>query len=81
MNLTDMINRLDLNADWVGLREYKEHTTYHMVRDKNPLTNGSSIDHGIMVEVLKMDSLAILLHQILHLMGLTKLQKWLVVAL
>ncbi len=53
MNLTDMINRLDLDADWVGLREYKEHTTYHMVRDKNPLTNGSSIDHGIMVEVLK----------------------------
>ena len=53
MNLTNIINRLDLNADWVGLREYKENTTYHMIRDKNPLANGASIDHGVMVEVLK----------------------------
>ena len=53
MNLKDVISRLDINADWVGLREYKENTTYHVIRDKNPLSNESSIDHGIMVEVLK----------------------------
>ena len=53
MNLKDVMNRLDINADWVGLREYKENTTYHMIRDKNPLTNTTSIDHGVMIEVLK----------------------------
>ena len=53
MNLVDIINRLDINVDWVGLREYKENTTYHMIRDKNPLTNTTSIDHGVMIEVLK----------------------------
>ncbi len=53
MNLKDMISRIDVSADWVGLREYKENTTYHMIRDKNPLSNGTNIDHGIMVEVLK----------------------------
>ena len=52
MNLKDIISRLDINADWVGLREYKENTTYHVIRDKNPLSNGTSIDHGIMVEGL-----------------------------
>ena len=53
MNLKDVISRLDFNADWVGLREYKESTSYHVIRDKNPLSNESSIDHGVMVEVLK----------------------------
>ena len=53
MNLKDIISCLDINADWVGLREYRENTTYHIIRDKNPLSNQSSIDHGIMVEVLK----------------------------
>ena len=53
MNLVDTINKLDLDADWLGLREYKENTTYHVIRDKNPLTNETSIDHGLMVEVLK----------------------------
>tara|TARA_Y100001970_G_C14229393_1_gene857669 strand:- start:669 stop:2090 length:1422 start_codon:yes stop_codon:yes gene_type:complete len=53
MNLKDIISRLDINADWIGLREYKENTTYHAIRDKNPLSNETSIDHGVMVEVLK----------------------------
>ena len=53
MNLVDTINKLDLDADWFGLREYKENTTYHVIRDKKPLTNETSIDHGVMVEVLK----------------------------
>ena len=53
MNLVNTINKLDLDADWFGLREYRENTTYHVIRDKNPLTNETSIDHGLMVEVLK----------------------------
>ena len=53
MNLVDVVNKLDINADWLGLREYKENTTYHVIRDNNPLSNEGSIDHGIMVEVLK----------------------------
>ena len=53
MNLSSMISKLDINADWVGLREYKENTTYHVIRDKNPLANETEIDHGVMVEVLK----------------------------
>ena len=53
MNLKDIISRLDINTDWIGLREYKESTTYHVIRDKNPLSNQGSIDHGVMVEVLK----------------------------
>ena len=53
MNLNDLINKLDINADWVGLREYKENTTFHVIRDKKPLANETEIDHGIMVEVLK----------------------------
>ena len=53
MNLRKMLNHLDANADWIGLREYRENTTYHVIRDKKPLTNETEIDHGIMVEVLK----------------------------
>ena len=53
MNLKDAISRIDISADWIGLREYKENTTYHMIRDKNPLSNETHIDHGIMIEVLK----------------------------
>ena len=39
MNLVDTVNKLDLDADWFGLREYRENTTYHVIRDKKPLTN------------------------------------------
>ena len=53
MNLKEILGRLDINADWVGLREYKENTTYHAIRDRKPLANETEIDHGIMVEVLK----------------------------
>ncbi len=53
MNLKEILGHLDVNADWVGLREYKENTTYHAIRDKKPLANETEIDHGIMVEVLK----------------------------
>ena len=44
--------RTDSKADWIGLREMKETTTYRVVRDLKPASNNISIDHGIMVEVL-----------------------------
>ena len=44
--------RSDSKADWIGLREMKETTTYRVVRDLKPASNNISIDHGIMVEVL-----------------------------
>ena len=44
--------RSDSKADWIGLREMKESTTYRVVRDLKPASNNISIDHGIMVEVL-----------------------------
>ena len=57
------MNNVDLNkillklrsnskADWIGLREMKETTTYRVIRDLKPSSNNVSIDHGIMVEVL-----------------------------
>ena len=57
------MNNVDLNkillklrsnskADWIGLREMKETTTYRVIRDLKPSSNNISIDHGIMVEVL-----------------------------
>ena len=44
--------RSDSKADWIGLREMKETTTYRVIRDLKPASNNISIDHGIMVEVL-----------------------------
>ncbi len=44
--------RSDSKADWIGLREMKETTTYRVIRDLKPSSNNVSIDHGIMVEVL-----------------------------
>ena len=56
MNLVEIISKIDLDAEWFGLREYKENTTYHVIRDKNPLSNETSIDHGIMKFHWIMDS-------------------------
>jgi len=44
--------RSESNADWIGLREMKETTTYRVIRDLKPASNNISIDHGIMIEVL-----------------------------
>ena len=44
--------RSESNADWIGLREMKETTTYRVIRDLKPASNNTSIDHGIMIEVL-----------------------------
>jgi len=52
LNLQDALSAIDIQADWVGLREVKESTTYRIIRDGNPQANSRGIDHGVMVEVL-----------------------------
>jgi len=52
LNLQDALSAIDVQADWVGLREVKESTTYRIIRDGNPQANSRGIDHGVMVEVL-----------------------------
>ena len=50
--LQTALNSIDVNADWVGLREVKETTTYRIIRDGNPQANSRDRSHGVMVEVL-----------------------------
>ncbi|MBC8257248.1 MAG: TldD/PmbA family protein [Candidatus Marinimicrobia bacterium] len=52
LNLNDALSAIDIQADWVGLREVKESTTYRIIRDGNPQANSRDIDYGVMVEVL-----------------------------
>ncbi len=52
LNLQDALSAIDIQADWVGLREVKESTTYRVIRDGNPQANSRGADHGVMVEVL-----------------------------
>ena len=52
LNLQDALSAIDIQADWVGLREVKESTTYRIIRDGNPQANSRGADHGVMVEVL-----------------------------
>ncbi len=40
------------SAEWIGLREVKEITTNRYVRDRKPQSNGRSLSHGVMIEVL-----------------------------
>jgi len=52
MNLTKLLDQLDVKADWVGLRHVDESTTLRWVRDGKPQANDRSRSNGIMVEVL-----------------------------
>ena len=52
LNLHKALATIDINADWVGLREVKEATTYRVIRDGNPQANSRDINHGVMIEVL-----------------------------
>ena len=52
LNLNKALSNIDIKADWIGLREVKETTTYRVIRDGHPQTNSRNIDHGVMVEVL-----------------------------
>jgi predicted Zn-dependent protease len=52
VNLKDLLNAIDVPAEWVGLREVYEVHTPRMIRDGVPVINSSNSTHGIMVEVL-----------------------------
>ena len=52
IDLKKALNNININAEWIGLREVKETTTYRVIRDLNPESNHTSLDHGVMVEVL-----------------------------
>ena len=52
LNLNNILSSIDIAADWVGLREVKETSTYRAIRDGNPQVNRRDTNHGVMVEVL-----------------------------
>ena len=52
MNLKEKLKRINVAADWIGLREVNEKSTYRVIRDMKPQANESDESHGIMVEVL-----------------------------
>ena len=52
IDLKKALDNINIKADWIGLREVKETTTYRIIRDLNPESNNMTTDHGIMVEVL-----------------------------
>ncbi len=52
INLKQALDKINIKADWIGLREVNEKTTYRVIRDLNPESNHTTSDHGIMVEVL-----------------------------
>ena len=52
MDLSGILDRLDVNADWVGLRYVDERLTTRWVRDGHPQHNQLNRSRGIMVEVL-----------------------------
>ena len=51
-NLNAILNQININADWIGIREVREMTTYRSVRDGNPKANDKHLTHGILIEVL-----------------------------
>ena len=51
-DLQKALNNINIDADWVGIRQLKETTTYRTIRDGNPEQNSINLDQGIMVEVL-----------------------------
>ena len=50
--LQNLLNAIDVPADWIGLREVDERTTVRFIRDGHPQSNAKSKTFGIMVEVL-----------------------------
>ena len=53
IDLKKILSKINVKADWVGLREVNETTTYRVIRDSHPEEDSTFVDHGIMVEVLK----------------------------
>jgi predicted Zn-dependent protease len=52
LDLQKFLDQIDIDADWVGIREVRQTTTTHYVRDRNPESNGKNFTHGVMIEVL-----------------------------
>ena len=52
INLHKALDNINIPADWVGIRQVKETTTYRIIRDGNPEQNSIDLDRGVMVEVL-----------------------------
>ncbi|WP_324281539.1 TldD/PmbA family protein [Cyanobacterium aponinum UTEX 3221] len=52
LDLEKTLENLDINADWIGLRQVYETTTHRIFRDGKPQSNGRKINHGVMVEVM-----------------------------
>lgn len=52
LDLEKTLNRLNINADWIGLRQVSETNTHRIFRDGKPQNNGRKINHGVMVEVM-----------------------------
>ena len=52
LDLKKILSNINVNADWIGLREVNESTTYRVIRDFNPESDSTFVDHGVMVEVL-----------------------------
>jgi len=53
MDLKQLLEQIDINADWIGLRYVEESTTHRWVRDRHPQVNDRNVSRGVMVEVLK----------------------------
>lgn len=53
LDLKKILRSLDLEVDWVSLREVQETSTRVNIRNGKPEANSHSVDQGIMVEVLK----------------------------
>ncbi len=51
-NLEKTLNNLEINADWVGLRQVSDTTTTRIFRDGKPQSNGRNFTNGVMVEVM-----------------------------
>lgn len=52
IDLTVLLDAVDVPADWVGLRYVREHTTIRMIRDAKPEANNRNMSCGVMLEVL-----------------------------
>jgi predicted Zn-dependent protease len=52
IDLSKVLNQIDIPAEWVGLRSTKEVTTSRKMRDGLPQGNSTNISTGVMVEVL-----------------------------
>ena len=50
--LTNLLNTINIPADWIGLRKVREIATARSARDGMPQNNSKTISEGIMVEVL-----------------------------